>query len=144
MSVQSDLEDEFGIQLLEAGIRFKRQIKLVPKRQFLSDFVLYIERDTTPALTVEVDGDVFASFNFYKGNSKKPFGGHDGKGKIRDCVKSGLLLAQGIHTFRCVKQTIQDGSAIAAVTQFLQQVSAARRPAPDQTTGALTQTVPPV
>ena len=112
------LEVAFAGQLDLAGIAYTREERLIKGRRFCSDFIFRDKRGEV-VLTAEVDGDVFASYNFSKGHSKKAFGGHDGSGKIRDCRKEALLLCLGIPTIRAVKQTIQDGSTLNAVRTYL-------------------------
>ena len=119
MPKQSELEDEFAAQLKGARIRFKRQVRLIHKRQFRADFVIYRKGARKPCLTVEIDGDAFASYNFYMGRTKKAFGGHDGQGKVSDCRKEALTLALGIPTLRGVRQTVADESTLAGVKAFL-------------------------
>lgn len=51
--MNSDLEEKFAAALDEAGIKYERQAKLIPKRRFRTDFFI------PPTLVVEIEGGVF-------------------------------------------------------------------------------------
>lgn len=87
----------------EQGIKYKRQFKAIPSRQFTWDFFL-----GGSVYLVEVQGQIWRK------------GGHNtGAGIMRDCEKACLATIHGYRTLFFTPEHIADGSALLWTLQAL-------------------------
>ena len=101
----SALEDTFALQLRAAGLKFEREVGVIPKRKFRHDF-----RITGTNLLIEVQGGVFVK------------GAHStGLGITRDATKNNLAVLAGFRVLYVTAQHIKSGEALGWVMAALEE-----------------------
>ena len=109
----SKAEDMLELHLKAEKIKYKREVKVIPNREFRFDFECYWVNEPSVAdpILIEVQGGVWL-----KGKS----GHSSGTGITRDCEKLSLAA---VHGYRCIVVTpaqIRSGKAIQWIKQALQ------------------------
>ncbi|MGD0708286.1 MAG: hypothetical protein ABSA51_07520 [Anaerolineaceae bacterium] len=90
----SYLENDFAFQLNALGIKFEREFKAIPGRQFRFDF--FVQELN---LLIEIQGGIW-----------KPNRGHtNGRGISRDCEKFNQAQLAGFHILLFTPQGITSG-----------------------------------
>lgn len=102
----SHLEESFAKQLDDAGIEYKREQMLIPKRRFRCDFVI-------DNVIVECEGGVWSGGRHTRG-----------AGFESDIFKYNKLTELGYIVLRYTNKAIKDGSALEQVKLVLEQRAA--------------------
>mgnify|MGYP003150479148 FL=1 len=107
----SELEEEFAAQLDAAGVKYQRELMLIPNRKFRFDFVI-----PQTNLVVEVEGGTWRG------------GRHtSGAGFRKDCEKYNLALEHGWRVLRFTTDMVRKGLALESVVRVLSQDGAVGR-----------------
>jgi very-short-patch-repair endonuclease len=105
----SELEEEFAAQLDAAGVKYQRELMLIPNRKFRFDFVI-----PRANLVAEVEGGTWRG------------GRHtSGAGFRKDCEKYNLALEHGWRVLRFTTDMVRKGLAIESVVRVINQDVAA-------------------
>jgi|TARA_R100001530_G_scaffold20206_1_gene16903 very-short-patch-repair endonuclease len=105
----SELEEEFAAQLDAAGVKYQRELMLIPNRKFRFDFVI-----PQANLVAEVEGGTWRG------------GRHtSGAGFRKDCEKYNLALEHGWRVLRFTTDMVRKGLALESVVRVLSQDVAA-------------------
>ena len=97
-------EDMLALQLDALSIPYKREVKVIPDRQYRWDFKL-----NGTSLLIEVQGGIWQK------------GGHStGAGITRDCRKQSIAAVYGWHVLLVTTAMIESGEAIGYVQKYLE------------------------
>ncbi len=105
----SKLEEDLAAQLDAEGIRYEREVCVIPGRKFRFDFDIIGERlEDGHQLLVEVQGGTFIK------------GAHStGTGIARDCEKAILAQLQGYRIFPVTSVHIKNGQALGWIKEAI-------------------------
>jgi hypothetical protein len=96
-------------QLHDADIPFEHNVKIIPGRKFMWDFVIGDTKLGTDRLLVEINGGVWT----YAGHST-------GTGIVRDYEKLNLATLSGYRALLFTPEQVEDGTAIATIMQYME------------------------
>jgi very-short-patch-repair endonuclease len=101
----SKLEERLAKQLDEAGVKYERELMLIPGRRFRFDFVV-----PQACLVIEAEGGTWSG------------GRHtSGVGFRNDCEKYNLALEHGWRVLRFTSDMIGKGLAVEQIVRILNQ-----------------------
>ena len=107
----SELEATFALQLMAAGIKFRREYRAVPTRRYKWDFVIEPFEDTL--LLVELNG-----------GTHRHMGHSTGVGIQRDYDKANAAVCHGFRQLTFTAQDVHDLTALDTVCAVLLGVEA--------------------
>ncbi len=102
MSKISPIEQLLAVHLKEKNYRFEQQVRFIPSRRFLADFV--IDSD----LMVEVQGGVYIRGAHTRGTTYES-----------NCEKMALALGLGYRVLWVTSRQVQNGKAIEWIGKAL-------------------------
>lgn len=101
-------EDALAVQLDRLGIKYDRQLQLLPDRKFKADFLFPKQTSGYESLVVEVDGGTWLP------NSSHGRGGYEA-----DRERDALALLVGWRVLRVTPRMVKDGRAAAWIERLV-------------------------
>lgn len=105
-AVRMKPEDELALRLKHAGIRFKREVPIIPGRKYRFDFQCF---NKSQAVLVEVQGGIYM----------RRSGHNTAAGITRDAEKISLAAVHGYRTIVATTDHVRDGQALKWIQQAL-------------------------